>query len=228
MPVRRTVVTAVALLLAVSAAGCSSGKASDSGKHPDTPASSSGGAGGASTPGAGGAPAALQYGPGPQTKYTVQTQPPAGSCHYGYTAAKEPLEDKACTPGALNPKVTAATLKATICKSGYTSTIRPPASVTDAEKKANAKSYGYTGALHDAEMDHLVSLELGGDPNDPRNLWVEPPSPGHKAGAGPNNPKDGVESKLHTAICSGKVALAAAQNAIVSDWTTALSSLGIK
>ncbi|WP_406502907.1 hypothetical protein [Streptomyces sp. NBC_00212] len=224
MTVRRIAVTAVSLLLAVTAAGCSGGTSSDSGKHPKTPTPS---ASGSSAPGADGPGAALQYGPGPQAKYTVQTQPPAGSCHFGYTAAKEPLEDKACTPGALNPKVTTATLKTTICQSGYTSTIRPPASITGAEKAANAKSYGYTGALHDAEYDHLVSLELGGDPNDPRNLWVEPPSPGHKAGAGPNNPKDSVESKLHTAICSGKVPLAAAQKAIATDWTTALATLSL-
>ncbi|WP_308428874.1 hypothetical protein [Streptomyces xanthochromogenes] len=118
-------------------------------------------------------------------------------------------------------------MKTTICASGYTSTIRPPESVTGVEKTANAKSYAYTGALHDAEYDHLVSLELGGDPNDSRNLWVEPPSPGHKAGAGPNNPKDSVESKLHTAVCSGKVQLAAAQKAIAADWTTALATLGL-
>jgi hypothetical protein len=228
MPVRRTVITAVSLLLAVTVVGCSGGKSSDSGKHPDTPASSSGGAGGSSAPGAGGPPAALQYGPGPQSKYTVQAQPPAGSCHYRYTADKEPLPDAKCTPGLLNPKVTDATLKTTICKSGYTATIRPPASVTGPEKAANAKSYSYKGPLGDAEEDHLLSLELGGDPNDPRNLWVEPPSPGHKAGAGPNNPKDGVESKLHTAICSGKVKLAAAQQAIATDWTTALATVGAK
>ncbi|MFE2103785.1 hypothetical protein [Streptomyces sp. NPDC059468] len=37
----------------------------------------------------------------------------------------------------------------------------------------------------------------------------------------------GVASKLHTAVCSGKVTLAAAQQAIVSDWTTALTRLGL-
>ncbi|WP_315904328.1 hypothetical protein [Streptomyces sp. ASQP_92] len=126
----------------------------------------------------------------------------------------------------LNLKVTTARLRTTICWSGYTATIRPPASVADAEKAASVKSYGYAGSLLDAEYDHLVSLELGGDPNDRRNLWVEPPSPGHKAGAGPNNPRHSVESKLHTAI-SGKVQLAAAQNAIATEWTTALAGLGL-
>jgi hypothetical protein len=70
-------------------------------------------------------------------------------------------------------------------------------------------------------------LQLGGDPNGPRNLWVEPPSPGHKPGAGPNNPKDAVETHLHTAICHGTVTLTAAQHAIATDWTTAESVLGI-
>lgn len=65
------------------------------------------------------------------------------------------------------------------------------------------------------------------DPNDPRNLWVEPPDPGHKAGSGVNNRKDPVETKLHTAVCVNKVTLAAAQRAIVADWTTALSTLGL-
>ncbi|HEY1156589.1 MAG TPA: hypothetical protein VGE95_09905 [Arthrobacter sp.] len=40
-----------------------------------------------------------------------------------------------------------------------------------------------------------------------------------------NNLKDPVETKLHTAVCSGQVKLAAAQKAIVTDWTTALTVL---
>jgi hypothetical protein len=73
----------------------------------------------------------------------------------------------------------------------------------------------------------LISLQLGGDPNDYRNLWVEPADPGHSSGSGVNNKKDPVETKLHTAVCSGKVSLAAAQQAIVTNWTTALSTLGL-
>jgi hypothetical protein len=169
----------------------------------------------------------IPVGAGPQKTYTVQQQPPAGSCHYR-TEKGEPLEDPACTPGAISPAVTQANLKSTICrKGGYTAGIRPPASVTGKEKELNAASYGYTGRMGDAEYDHLISLQLGGDPNDPRNLWVEPPDPGHRAGGGVNNKKDPGETKLHTAVCAGQVTLAAAQRAIVTDWTTALSSLGI-
>jgi hypothetical protein len=168
----------------------------------------------------------IAYGPGPG-KYKVEKQPPAGSCRFRYTKSEEPLPDVSCTPGALNPKVTQGTLGNTICKSGYTKSIRPPVSITRKEKAANAKSYSYTGSLKEAEYDHLVSLELGGDPNDPRNLWVEAPDPSHKPKDGVNNKKDKVENKLHSAICSGSVSLADAQKAIVTDWTTALSSLGL-
>src|SRR5262249_3708716 len=147
--------------------------------------------------------------------------------HYRYENG-EPFPDLACTPGAISPAVTQANLSTTICrKGGYTGGIRPPESVTGKEKGLNAASYGYTGSLSDAEYDHHISLQLGGDPNDPRNLWVEPPDPGHKAGAGVNNLKDPVETKLHTAVCNGKITLSQAQLAIATDWTTALSRLGL-
>lgn len=169
----------------------------------------------------------IPVGQGPQTTYTVQAQPAPGSCHYRHTASGEPLPDPSCTPGATSPAVTQATIATTICKpGGYTLGIRPPASVTGREKTANAASYGYTGTMATAEYDHLISLQLGGDPNDPRNLWVEPNDPGYR-GSGPNNLKDPVETRLHTAVCKGQVKLADAQQAIASDWTTAEQKLGL-
>jgi hypothetical protein len=125
--------------------------------------------------------------------------------------------------------VTQANLKSTICrKGGYTAGVRPSSYVTGKEKRLNAVSYGYTGSMRDAEYDHLISLQLGGDPNDPRNLWVEPPSPGHKKNSGPNNPKDSVETKLHTAVCNGTISLRQAQQTIVTDWSTALATLHLQ
>ncbi|MEV6013393.1 hypothetical protein AB0M29_42415 [Streptomyces sp. NPDC051976] len=54
--------------------------------------------------------------------------------------------------------MTQANLASTICrKGGYTTGIRPPASVTGKEKIANATSYGYTGSMKVAEFDHLLS-----------------------------------------------------------------------
>ncbi|KUO09246.1 hypothetical protein [Streptomyces sp. DSM 15324] len=52
-----------------------------------------------------------------------------------------------------------------------------------------------------------------------------PADPGHRTGTKVNNKKDPVETKLHTAVCKGQVTLAAAQQAIVTDWTTALATL---
>jgi hypothetical protein len=165
----------------------------------------------------------LPYGPGPKAHYTVQTQPPAGHCHYRHTKSHQPLPDRRCTPGALNPKVTQRTLAATICRSGYTTSIRPPESITEPEKIANARSYRYRASLAVAEYDHLVPLELGGDPNDARNLWVEPPSPGHKASQGVYNPKDKIENQARALVCAHKVSLTAMQDAIAGNWTTALA-----
>jgi hypothetical protein len=74
-------------------------------------------------------------------------------------------------------------------------------------------AYGDTGSMGDYEYDHFVPLELGGATNDPRNLWPEP-------GASPNT-KDSLEDELRSEVCDGQVTLAAAQRAIVSNWTTA-------
>ncbi|MEI7715958.1 MAG: hypothetical protein WCI78_07700 [Mycobacterium sp.] len=162
---------------------------------------------------AGYAAADVPVGPGP-TYYTVQSQPAPGTCHSRTAADGQALPDPDCTPGAVNPKVTQDTLATTVCRGGYTKSIRPPASITEIEKRDNAAAYGYTGSLKAVEYDHLVPLEVGGDPNDPRNLWIEP-------GASPNQ-KDGVESRLRELVCSGRVPLAAAQEAIATDWSTAL------
>ncbi|MEY9963828.1 hypothetical protein ABIA33_001862 [Streptacidiphilus sp. MAP12-16] len=216
----RQTILAVPLLLLAAVTGCSS-------THPGTSADAASASSGSTATGhaTGTGPPAL--GPGPQGTYHVQVQPPAGSCHFRADGG-QPLPDSSCTPGLLSPAVTQATIATTICrKGGYTRGIRPPASVTDVEKRKNAASYGYSGAMSDAEYDHLVPLSLGGDPDDPRNLWLEPPSPGHKSGDGVNNPKDAVETTLHTAVCDGKVRLADAQQAIASDWVTAESRLGL-
>lgn len=128
------------------------------------------------------------------------------------------LPDPRCTPGSLDPAVTQANIRATICRPGYTKTVRPPALATDRFKFDVAyPAYGDPESKK-TELDHLVSLELGGS-NDATNLWPEsPPSP---------NPKDKVEDALHAAVCDGQVPLAAAQKAIASDWLTAEKELGI-
>src|SRR5579871_5398178 len=82
------------------------------------------------------------------------------------------LPDHNCTPGTIDSTVTQSTIAQTICKSGYTTTVRPPVSYTNELKKQQIEEYGYTDLNpRDYEEDHLISLELGGSPTDPKNLW---------------------------------------------------------
>jgi len=128
------------------------------------------------------------------------------------------LPDPRCTPGSIDPAVTQADIRSTICKSGYTKKVRPPESQTERFKYDVAYPAYRTRGSERTELDHLVPLELGGS-NDATNLWPEyPPTP---------NPKDKVENALNAAVCDRRITLAAAQNAIASDWLTAESKLGI-
>ncbi|GAQ53887.1 hypothetical protein [Streptomyces acidiscabies] len=143
----------------------------------------------------------------------------AQSCSQSYL----PLPDPSCQPGALNPDVTQDTIGSTICVSGWTATVRPSSSYTTALKKQQIVEYGYSDtSTADYEEDHFIPLELGGAPKDPLNLWPEPEYGDKTAGN-----KDTVENKLKKAVCAGQVNLTDAQNAIASDWTTALSDLGL-
>ncbi len=139
----------------------------------------------------------------------VQPQPPARSCH-AIGSGQYSRPDPRCTPGTLNPQVTQATIGRTICRSGWTSTVRPPERITEPEKFANMSAYGARGPASDYEYDHFVPLELGGATNDPRNLWPEP-------GASPN-PKDAVEDELNRAVCEERMTLAQAQHSIARNW----------
>jgi hypothetical protein len=146
------------------------------------------------------------------SSHVVQRQPAAGSCHARGRGLYS-LPDAACTPGAIDPAVTQGNLARTICRSGYSASVRPSESVTEPEKRGSLVAYGDHKPLHYYEYDHLVSLELGGAPNDARNLWPEP-------GTSPN-PKDSLENRLHRLVCAGQIKLAAAQLAIARDWVAA-------
>ena len=143
------------------------------------------------------------------SNYVVQSQAAPGSCHaIGTGLYSRP--NPSCTPGALNPAVTQATIDQTICVEGWTATVRPPESITEQEKATSMAAYGDTGSPGDYEYDHFVPLELGGATNDPRNLWPEP-------GASPN-PKDTVENELRQQVCDGQMTLAEARREIVTNW----------
>ncbi|MEV7043897.1 hypothetical protein [Amycolatopsis sp. NPDC051061] len=69
---------------------------------------------------------------------------------------------------------------------------------------------------------NMLPLELGGAPKDPTNLWPEP-----HAGSENSSSKDSVENAVKKAVCADQATLANAQNAMLTDWTTAKSVLGI-
>ncbi|WP_052207278.1 hypothetical protein [Sinomonas humi] len=87
------------------------------------------------------------------------TIPAPGSCHMRWTAEKEPLPDPNCTRGAVDSAVSASTLTSTICrKGGYTSSVRPPASLTDSAKRQLMAAYGIPASeASKYELDHLLS-----------------------------------------------------------------------
>ncbi len=149
--------------------------------------------------------------------HVVQSQPAAGSCQ-ARGSGLNALPDTRCTPGAINPAVTPATLHTTICKAGWTATVRPPVSITNKEKLANMAAYGDGKKTSSFEYDHLVPLELGGAVNDARNLWPEPDYPVHSGFY--LNPKDRLERTLNRRVCAGTMSLAQAQRAIAVDWVS--------
>lgn len=134
-----------------------------------------------------------------------------GSCH-ARGAGVYVLPDPRCTPGATNPVVTQATIRRTICVSGWTSTVRPSSSYTSKLKVQQMYAYGDRGPTSSYEEDHLIPLELGGSPTSARNLWPE-------YGRIPN-PKDAVENAARTAVCQGRITLPYAQHAIAVNWIT--------
>ena len=128
-------------------------------------------------------------------------------------AALPQTPDPAKTPGAVNPAAT----RELICQPGYTA--RPGVRhVTAATKRQVYAAYGIDphGPGAPFEIDHLVSLELGGA-NDPKNLWpqsyVTTPWNAHL--------KDALENRLHAMVCTGQISLDAAQRAISAAWISA-------
>jgi len=135
------------------------------------------------------------------------------------------LPDPACTPGAVNPTITTDVLQdssfRTACVRGHAS--------SPADKNQTYVNYGIshpdhnTGQTQTCELDHLISLELGGaDTVD--NIWPQ---------CGPDNValseryfkrKDSVENFLAKQVRDGKMSLADAQKGIAEDWTQFLAA----
>ena len=139
---------------------------------------------------------------------------PSGSLLPSAPPVASPALDACHTPTVvlcvLNPDVRQDTIGTTICRSGWTATIRPPSSYTDALKVAQMQRWDLAGPPSLYEEDHRMPLELGGAPKDEQNLTPEQP-------ASPND-KDRNEDALYQLVCTHKVGLVAAQVELVARW----------
>ena len=128
----------------------------------------------------------------------------SGSCN-----SVDGLPDATCTPGAVR-----TTSVDDICHGGSTKQYRPPSSYTTKLKREQIVEYGYEDTnLADYEEDHLISLEIGGDGSNPKNLWPEPHTGKYNSFV-----KDKIENWLHKQVCSGAMTPEEAQHGIATDW----------
>jgi 5-methylcytosine-specific restriction endonuclease McrA len=168
------------------------------------PGSSSTGAGGVVRPPPA-PPPASPTGAGTRASVTLGPVTRAAGCRL-----RGPLPDPRCTPGA---RFIAASRSA-VCRSGYAHSVRD---VPPATRQAVYRAYGLSRRFNgaDGELDHLVSLELGGS-NAAANLFPEAatPRPG-------SHEKDRLENALHAEVCAGRLALGSAQRRIAVDWVSA-------
>lgn len=119
-------------------------------------------------------------------------------------------------PGALNPEVNQSNIYQTVCVPGYTATIRPSTSYTGKYKKSLLPA---GTDLSQYELDHAISLVLGGNPADHDNLWAQKYPQARW--------KDMVEVYLKNQVCSGKMTLKEAQKKVMN-WYPVYLTLSTK
>jgi hypothetical protein len=140
--------------------------------------------------------------PGPAILLAPRTQ--TTGCKLG------PDPVPACSPGAYAKRLT----KKVICAKGVFTTA-DYRYVPDSEKRDVEAEYGMDTTKkygRSLEIDHIVSLELGGS-NDIANLFPEGKyaHPGYKI-------KGALETRVAHMVCDGKIGLRTAQRRIATDW----------
>ena len=116
------------------------------------------------------------------------------------------LPNTTMTPGVASPQGT----RENICLSGYAGSVR---NVSSRLKQQVFDEYQLDRTKDKYEVDHLISLELGGS-NDIKNLWPQSFTT-HPWNA---HVKDKLENRLHREICDGILTVEEAQDAIKGDW----------
>lgn len=138
-------------------------------------------------------------------------------CLASLACSASDLQNSRLTPGSVSAAVSQTNIHVTICVRGYTKTVRPPAYYTNRLKKVQIKEYGYsdTNPKH-YEEDHLISLSIGGNATDKRNLWPQPRDTEWSAAK-----KDKLEFVLFKMVCAGEISLDRAQREMATDWIAA-------
>jgi hypothetical protein len=119
------------------------------------------------------------------------------------------LPNSVMTPGDVD---TNGTLDK-VCSVGYTKKVRH---VSQSKKDHVYELYGITKIPNHYEIDHLISLQLGGS-NSMRNLWPQ----SYFTETWNARVKDGLENYLNRLVCDGKISLETAQKVIAEDWIKA-------
>lgn len=113
----------------------------------------------------------------------------------------------------LTPGTTVDVPLAKLCKKGYAKSVRH---VPGSAKSKVYAEYGVKSHKSGSyEVDHLISLELGGS-NDLKNLW-----PQSYSGEWNAHVKDALEDRLHALVCAEDLTLEDAQGMIRKDWISA-------
>lgn len=126
----------------------------------------------------------------------------------------------ASAPGALNPHVTQANIRETICTPGWSRTVRPSQRWSSKYKRELLRrAHLPASASRMFEADHRVPLSIGGAPLDPRNIWLQP---WERPGA---HEKDQLELLVHRRVCNGSMTLEQGRAVFLGDWWAAYRRL---
>jgi len=127
------------------------------------------------------------------------------------------LPDPRMTPGSIDPAVTQDNIHATVCVKGYTERVRPDKDYTNRLKHEQLRQYHYQDVNPgNYEQDHLIPLNIGGNPSDPRNLWPQP-----RQGEWSADKKNDLEFVVYKMVCKGELSLQEAQQRVAHNWIQA-------
>lgn len=118
--------------------------------------------------------------------------------------------------GATDPRATQANIDTTVCRPGYSRSVRPSYAVTSPLKRRMMMAQHPSERSADYELDHLIPISLGGAPLDARDLWLQP-----RRGQANAQDKNALAFVLWRLVCEHKMPLATAQEAMRRDWIAA-------